>query len=67
MAVVYEVIAVTGTYTGKDGQEKKRWSKLGIVLQGKNGLSMKLESVPVGWDGWATLAEPKAKDDAPPF
>jgi hypothetical protein len=67
MPVAYEVISVTGTYTNKQGEEKKRWTKVGVVLQGKNGLSLKLESIPVGWDGWATLAEPKAKDDDLPF
>ena len=72
MAVAYDVIAATGTYQ-KDGQEKKRWSKIGIVLQGNKGLSLKLENIPVGWDGWATLAEPrpvtaiKKDDDDLPF
>jgi hypothetical protein len=64
MAVVYEVIATTGTYQ-KDGEEKKRWTRIGTVLQGKNGLVLKMDSVPVGWDGWATLAEPRAKNDLP--
>lgn len=70
MPVVYEVIASTGTYTNKNGEEKKRWQKLGVVMQGNKGLTLKLETVPVGWDGWATLAEPRRKDDddsSPPF
>lgn len=65
MPVAYEVIAVTGTYTNKQGEEKKRWQKIGVVMQGKNGLTLKMESVPVAWDGWATLAEPKAKEEMP--
>jgi hypothetical protein len=65
MPVAYEVIASTGTYTNKQGEEKKRWQKIGVVMQGKNGLTLKMESVPIGWDGWATLAEPKAKDEMP--
>ena len=65
MPVAYEVIAVTGTYTNKQGEEKKRWQKIGVVMQGKNGLTLKMESVPIGWDGWATLAEPKAKEEMP--
>jgi hypothetical protein len=67
MPIAYEVIATTGTYTNKQGEEKKRWQKIGVVMQGPKGLTLKMESVPVGWDGWATLAEPKARDDGPPF
>lgn len=63
MPIAYEVIAVTGTYTNKQGEEKKRWQKIGVVMQGARGLSLKMEAVPVGWDGWATLAEPR--DDKP--
>jgi len=62
MGIKYEVIASSGTYTNKAGEEKKRWVKLGVVMDTKNGMSIKLESVPVGWDGWAMLTEPKQKD-----
>jgi hypothetical protein len=67
MPVAYEVIATTGTYTNRDGQEKKRWQKIGVVMQTAKGLTLKMESVPVGWDGWAPLADPRRKDedDAP--
>ena len=64
--VKYEVIASTGTYTNKQGEEKKRWQKCGVVMETKNGgLALKLEVIPVGGEGWFTLTEPKAKDDAP--
>lgn len=63
MPVAYEVIATTGSYTNKNGEEKKRWQKIGVVMQGNKGLTLKMESIPVGWDGWATLAEPRRKDD----
>lgn len=62
MGIKYEVIASSGTYTNKAGEEKKRWVKMGVVMDTKNGMSIKLESVPVGWDGWAMLTEPKPKD-----
>lgn len=64
MPIAYEVIATTGTYKNRNGEEKKRWQKIGVVMQTNNGLSLKMESIPVNWDGWATLAEPKPKDDA---
>lgn len=46
-------------------QEKTYWRKIGVVLQTDKGFSLKLEAVPVGWDGWASLFEPKAKEDKP--
>lgn len=59
MAVIYKVAAITGKYTDNDGNEKNRYADLGVVVETKNGPMLKLESVPVGWDGWAYLNEPK--------
>lgn len=58
----YEVLAKTGTYE-KDGETKNRYLKIGVVLQGDKGFSLKLEAVPTAWDGWAILSEPKPKED----
>lgn len=64
MAVTYEVTAITGKYTDRDGNEKNRYAKLGVVVESKNGPMLKLESIPLGWDGWAYLNEPKERDTA---
>lgn len=64
MGVLYKVSAKTGTYTTKDGQEKTRYQEIGVVIQGKTGLMLKVESLPVGWDGWAYLNEPKPPADS---
>lgn len=70
MSVLYEVIAKTGTYRDRDGNDKNRYVRMGVVLKTQGGAMMlKLESIPVGWDGAAFLNEPKAKDEqrtAPP-
>lgn len=63
MSRKYEVVAVTGKYQDKDGNEKSRYQTIGVIVETRNGPMLKLESVPVGWDGWAYLNEPKAKDD----
>ena len=64
MSIQYEVMTSTGSYTDKNGQEKKRWVKCGVVMSTKSGgLALKLEVMPVGGDGWFSLFEPKAKDD----
>lgn len=62
MAKKFDVVAITGKYTNSNGEEKSRYVNIGAVIETKNGLSLKLEAVPVGWDGWAGLYEPK--DDA---
>lgn len=64
--VKYEVIAKTGTYTTKAGEEKNRWMKCGVVMETARGLSLKLEAVPLGSDGWFILSEPKPADKPKP-
>jgi hypothetical protein len=63
MGIAYEVTATTGTYTDSQGQEKRRYTKMGVVLETKNGLALKLESIPVGWDGFAYLNEPRGQGE----
>ena len=75
MGVKYEVTAITGKYTDREGKEKNRYAKLGVVMDTKNGPMLKLETIPVGWDGFAYLNEPRtddrpkkqSNDDDPPF
>lgn len=62
MSVKFKVVAITGKYT-QDGQEKNRYADLGVVMETRNGLMLKLETVPVGWDGWAYLNDPKPRED----
>lgn len=65
MTKKYDVVAVTGKYQAQDGSEKNRYLNIGAVISTKNGFMLKLEAVPVGWDGWAYLNEPKARDEQP--
>lgn len=62
MGKLYDIRAITGEYE-KDGETKKRYATIGVVLETKNGGQMiKLETIPVGWDGVAYLNEPYQKD-----
>jgi hypothetical protein len=63
MGIKYEITAVTGEYKNRDGETKKRYSKLGVVMETKNGLMVKVESIPIGWDGWAYLNEPREREE----
>lgn len=62
MSIKYEVSAVTGKYTDKDGNEKNRYTKVGVIIETRNGLMLKAEAIPIGWDGWAYLNEPRTDD-----
>lgn len=47
-----KAVAVTGSYTDRSGNEKKRYTNVGTLFQyDDGGFSLKLDSVPVG-DGW---------------
>lgn len=65
MAVVrYEVKAKNGTYKDRNGEEKARWHQMGVCFQNDKGqLSLKIDSIPVNWDGWISLFEPKPKEE----
>lgn len=60
MAKTHDIVAVTGKYKDKDGNEKSRYQTIGAIIETKNGPAIKLESIPLGWDGWAFMNEPKA-------
>lgn len=65
MAVTHELMAKIGTYTDRDGNEKARWTKCGVLIDNNGKLSVKLEAVPVNFDGWLSCFEPKPRDDKP--
>jgi hypothetical protein len=63
MGIKYDCIVKNGTYTDKSGNEKNRWQKIGVCVDTKQGgLAIKLEAIPVTWDGWISLAEPKPRE-----
>ena len=57
--VLGDIMAPNGKYV-KEGEEKTRWLKCGILLETDNGLRLKLECIPigVGADGlWLSVFE----------
>ena len=61
------LIANGGSYHTADGQEKTRWIRCGVCLETDKGLRIKIESIPVDFDGWlSVMADDKdAKPAAP--
>lgn len=66
--LVYEAQARVGKYKDREGNEKTRWHRCGVVIETEKGLSLKLEALPVSpeWDGWISFFKPKPKDDKKP-
>ena len=60
---LYHVVAQGEEYTDKAGNRKRHSNTIGIVVKTKNGMMLKLTSIPVGWDGWAYLNEPNELKD----
>ena len=59
---IYEVTVITGEYKNKDGDTKKRYQRIGSVIETKLGPMLKMDVTPIienGWRGWAYLNEPK--------
>lgn len=65
-------VAVTGSYTDRQGNEKKRYTPVGTLFQyDDGGFALKLDSIPVGdgWNGFISfydLEDRKQNDDANP-
>ena len=53
----YDVVSHGGEYE-KDGQTKVRWIRHGAIFEKDGKFSMKLDSVPIGGEGWFKLFEP---------
>ena len=66
--VIKEISCVVGEYTNKDGQTKKRYQRIGSIIETKIGPMIKMDSIPLregGWDGWAYINDPKPQEGQP--
>ena len=60
-----EISCIVGEYRNSEGQTKKRYQRIGSVIETKNGPMLKLDVIPLregGWDGWAFMNDPKPQD-----
>jgi hypothetical protein len=66
MAITHDLLARGESYVGKDGQEKRKWIRCGVVMTTKSGgQAVKIESLPVDFDGWLQMKEPLPKESIP--
>lgn len=60
MKKLYDAVVSTGKYTDQSGKEKNRYLTVGAVMQNDEGrMSLKLEAVPVNFNGWINFYEPR--------
>lgn len=52
MKATHKLMVAGEKYTDKEGKEKTKWTQLGVMLQGDGKISIKLETLPVNFDGW---------------
>jgi hypothetical protein len=60
-----EISVITGKYTNASGQEKNRYTRVGSIIETKNGEMLKIDVMPLmdgGWNGWAYINEPREKE-----
>ena len=61
-----EISCITGEYTNAAGELKKRYQRIGSIIETKKGPMLKLDVIPLregGWDGWAYINDPRPKED----
>ena len=62
MTPLYNVVAKCGTYKDRDGNKVQKWCKCGVSVDTREGgIALKIETLPVEWDGWLQLAIPNDK------
>lgn len=60
-------LCIAEKYTDKQGNEKTSWRKIGRLFIKEGGkISLKMEAIPVGWDGWMHAFERKADPNNSP-
>ena len=60
--ILKEITVISGQYANKDGQKKNRYTKIGSIIDTKNGDMLKLDVTPLmdgGWNGWAYINDPR--------
>lgn len=58
MGITKYLSAKSGTYKDKSGAEKNSYVRVGVMMETRNGEMIKLEALPVNFDGWIYLKDP---------
>lgn len=67
MKKTHDAVYAGEKYTDREGNEKTRYINVGAMFARDDGSqTMKLESLPIGFNGWINFYEPKPKDGEQP-
>jgi hypothetical protein len=74
MKKIKNIVVITGTYTNREGAEKKRYQTIGSLFEDGENFKIKLDTIPLadgGWTGWANCYDleektnKESRDDIP--
>lgn len=67
MKKTHDAVYAGEKYTDREGNEKTRYINVGALFTRDDGsMTMKMESVPIGFSGWINFYEPKPRDGEQP-
>jgi hypothetical protein len=64
MKKIKNIVVITGTYTNREGVEKKRYQTIGSLFEDGENFKIKLDTIPLadgGWTGWANCYDVEEK------
>ncbi len=64
--IIKEISCVVGEYTNAYGENKKRYQRIGSIIETRTGNMLKIDVIPLkpgSWDGWAYINDPKPKEE----
>jgi hypothetical protein len=56
MKKIKNIVVITGTYTNREGVEKKRYQTIGSLFEDGENFKIKLDTIPLADGGWTGLA-----------
>ena len=66
MKPIKKLVAVTGKYTDRNGQEKSQYTTCGKLLARDDGsMCVKIDTIPVGFTGWLNCYDLDDRKQAP--
>jgi len=67
MKKTHDAVYAGEKYNDREGNEKARYINVGSLMARDDGsMTLKLESLPIGFNGWINFYEPKPKDGEQP-
>jgi len=64
MKKVFDAVVSSSYEDKKTGEKKRKYTNVGVVFENDKGqYSLKLETLPIAFDGWIQFYEPKPREE----